>query len=344
MSATTQASPTSTLAPGVAISADVVAGEQVQNMKVWDGTVGSANKLSVSAAGAAKVDVSGSAEVGAVTETAPATDTASSGLNGRLQRIAQRLTTLLAVFPTTLDTNSGNKSASTLRMVLATDQPALTNALQTKTTTTPSWTDGVAVTAIKTLAKGAVNRDTIDLTGKPGMYLTMFIGRTGTTALDVGIAVRVRRQIALSPIMKATGAPVFSATSDTAAAVSGVCAAAGNNAGVTSLTLNAAKTFVAGSSGDIILAVLDSVSAPTTASEFVRQSFATSTTVKLLDAPTISAHNDITHNVADKANMWQCWIEGGCVIEVIFDYGAATTGDTVVIGAYAQRLDSMVSA
>lgn len=33
---------------------------------------------------------------GALTETAPATDTASSGLNGRLQRIAQRLTTLLS--------------------------------------------------------------------------------------------------------------------------------------------------------------------------------------------------------------------------------------------------------
>ncbi|RWP19269.1 MAG: hypothetical protein EOR00_09180 [Mesorhizobium sp.] len=33
--------------------------------------------------------------VGTVTETAPASDTASSGLNGRLQRIAQRLTSLL---------------------------------------------------------------------------------------------------------------------------------------------------------------------------------------------------------------------------------------------------------
>lgn len=65
---------------------------------------------------------------GSLTETAPATDTASSGLNGRLQRIAQRLTTLLAVFPTTIDTNSGNKSASTLRVVLATDQPTLSNA------------------------------------------------------------------------------------------------------------------------------------------------------------------------------------------------------------------------
>lgn len=36
--------------------------------------------------------------VGALTETAPATDTASSGLNGRLQRIAQRLTSLIAFF------------------------------------------------------------------------------------------------------------------------------------------------------------------------------------------------------------------------------------------------------
>lgn len=33
--------------------------------------------------------------IGGVIETAPATDTASSGLNGRLQRIAQRLTTLI---------------------------------------------------------------------------------------------------------------------------------------------------------------------------------------------------------------------------------------------------------
>ncbi len=35
------------------------------------------------------------ARIGIVTETAPATDTASSGLNGRLQRIAQRLTSLI---------------------------------------------------------------------------------------------------------------------------------------------------------------------------------------------------------------------------------------------------------
>jgi hypothetical protein len=48
------------------------------------------------------------ARMGIVTETAPATDTASSGLNGRLQRIAQRITSLIALVPASL----GSKAAS----------------------------------------------------------------------------------------------------------------------------------------------------------------------------------------------------------------------------------------
>lgn len=37
--------------------------------------------------------------IGDLTESAPGTDTASSGLNGRLQRIAQRLTDIIALLP-----------------------------------------------------------------------------------------------------------------------------------------------------------------------------------------------------------------------------------------------------
>ena len=44
-------------------------------------------------------------KTGALTETAPASDTASSGLNGRLQRVAQRLTSLIGLLPTSLDAN-----------------------------------------------------------------------------------------------------------------------------------------------------------------------------------------------------------------------------------------------
>jgi len=62
------------------------------------------------------------ARTGVLTETAPATDTASSGLNGRLQRVAQRLSSLIALFPTGL----GQKTkANSFAVTLASDQDAL---------------------------------------------------------------------------------------------------------------------------------------------------------------------------------------------------------------------------
>ncbi len=71
------------------------------------------------AGGGLKVDGSGTALpvtnsaldtlTGAVTETAPASDTASSGLNGRLQRIAQRITSMIALLPTALGGSGGMK-------------------------------------------------------------------------------------------------------------------------------------------------------------------------------------------------------------------------------------------
>jgi hypothetical protein len=72
--------------------------------------------------------------IGGVTEAAPATDTASSGLNGRLQRIAQRLTSLIALLPGSLGQKTG---ANSLAVVIASDQTlplpsgAATAALQT---------------------------------------------------------------------------------------------------------------------------------------------------------------------------------------------------------------------
>ncbi len=61
-------------------------------------------------------------DLGTVTETAPGTDTASSGLNGRLQRIAQRLTSLIALVPGSL----GQKvMASSFAVTIASDQSDL---------------------------------------------------------------------------------------------------------------------------------------------------------------------------------------------------------------------------
>lgn len=61
--------------------------------------------------------------LGSLTETAPSTDTASSGLNGRLQRIAQRLTTLITNVGT-LVFGAGTASAAQ-RVTLASDDPAV---------------------------------------------------------------------------------------------------------------------------------------------------------------------------------------------------------------------------
>lgn len=54
-------------------------------------------------------DTALAAKLGALTETAPTTDTASSGHNGRLQRIAQRITSLIALLPTALGAGGGLK-------------------------------------------------------------------------------------------------------------------------------------------------------------------------------------------------------------------------------------------
>lgn len=73
--------------------------------------------------------------------------------------------------PTTVDTNSGNKSASTLRVVLATDQPALTNKLLV----TP---DSVALPANQSVNVSQIN----------GVTPLMGAGNTGTGSPRVTIA------------------------------------------------------------------------------------------------------------------------------------------------------------
>jgi len=65
------------------------------------------------------VQVNGGAVIGAVNETAPATDIASSGLNGRLQRVAQRITSLIALLPTALGQTT---KAASLAVTIASDQ------------------------------------------------------------------------------------------------------------------------------------------------------------------------------------------------------------------------------
>lgn len=76
--------------------------------------------------------------IGIITETAPASDTASSGLNGRLQRIAQNLTTLNTTMGTDIPSVTGPLAAATAASTKAltigaqylSTQPTMTNTQQ----------------------------------------------------------------------------------------------------------------------------------------------------------------------------------------------------------------------
>jgi hypothetical protein len=135
--------------------------------------------------------------MGAVTEAAPASDTASSGLNGRLQRIAQRITSLIALVPAAL-TGSGNfktsiaESTATVTVAGAKTNnnaapgatnagviPALANAAA------PSWTEGNQVATSVDLTgfqRGIVHGTTAGGASATGVnpVLTGFVG-TGAT-------------------------------------------------------------------------------------------------------------------------------------------------------------------
>ena len=90
--------------------------------------------------------------IGSLTETAPATDTASSGLNGRLQRIAQRLTSLIALFPSSIGTKA---SADSLSVVLASDQATINTAPQTNSGTITQIQKSVGITAVRATVSGS---------------------------------------------------------------------------------------------------------------------------------------------------------------------------------------------
>jgi hypothetical protein len=69
----------------------------------------------------------GNIDTGIGTDGATPPSIPGTGVRGWMRALYDKIVLLVAVFPATLDTNSGNKSASTLRIVFATDQPTNTN-------------------------------------------------------------------------------------------------------------------------------------------------------------------------------------------------------------------------
>jgi hypothetical protein len=136
---------------GTNVAADEIGGVKYQRVKIalgadgaWDGDLAPG-----AAAAAESLPITASTEdvarTGSITETAPASDTASSGLNGRLQRIAQRITSLIALVPASL----GQKAmAASMAVVVASDQSAVpvsgTITASGTLATNPQWHTGAA--------------------------------------------------------------------------------------------------------------------------------------------------------------------------------------------------------
>jgi hypothetical protein len=76
------------------------------------------NRLDFSGLSTTTNQVLTNTRIGDLTEPPPSSDTASSGLNGRLQRIAQRITSLIALFPSSLGAKT---AANSLAVTLASD-------------------------------------------------------------------------------------------------------------------------------------------------------------------------------------------------------------------------------
>lgn len=124
---------------------------------------------------------------GAVTETAPASDTASSGLNGRLQRIAQRLTSLIALLPANLGQKTSDKS---IAVTVASDQSALTVAQATAANLKAQvvYADVTATDKSGTIATGGTAQTAIALNANRRAFWIQNLSAGDLWISDVGTA------------------------------------------------------------------------------------------------------------------------------------------------------------
>jgi len=113
---------------------------------------------------------------GAVTTSAPTYVTAQTDPLSLTTAGAVR-SDLNSLAGTAVDTNSGNKSAGTQRVVLATDQPALTNALNT----VPVAGTSGASTPFRYLGAAAANQDSHNVKSSAGTLYSIMAFNTSTS-------------------------------------------------------------------------------------------------------------------------------------------------------------------
>jgi hypothetical protein len=194
------------------------------------------------------------ARTGALTETAPVSDTASSGLNGRLQRIAQRLTALIALLPGSL----GQKAkAASLAVVIASDQDTLAVSLAsvpahnvTNAGTFAVQESGGALTALQLLDDTVFSDDAAFTPGTSKVGVAGFIAdETATDSVDEGDAGAARMTLDRKQIVTilphtAGGLTMHKAVSAASTNATSLKASAGQIYGIQVFNVNAAARYL----------------------------------------------------------------------------------------------------
>lgn len=198
---------------------------------------------------------------------------------------------------------------------------------------TPSFTDNVSVIAAADLARGSIARGTLDLLAKWGAWLMVRLGREGTTALDVSAKVVIRRLINGVAIRH----PAAAILESQVAAAQSTTVNVDSNSGQNVLQVASVASFAA---ADLIV-----IGAGTAREEWARVSKISGSTL-VLDSNLLSTHTAAqADTVRNKADVFAAiWVEGGAQYEVVVDYGAATTGESLRVEVLAQRFDSVQSA
>ncbi len=173
------------------------------------------------------------AKLGIVTETAPATDTASSGLNGRLQRIAQRISSLIALLPTALGAGGGLKVDGSGTALPISGAVSVSNLPGTQPVSGTFWqaTQPISAAALP-LPTGAALDASIGTTNTEigGLTETAPASDTASSGLNgrlQRIAQRISSLIALLPTSLGAGGGLKVDGSGTALPVSGTVAVSG---------------------------------------------------------------------------------------------------------------------
>jgi hypothetical protein len=195
---------------------------------------------------------------------------------------------------------------------------------------TPSKTQGTSLVSIQALSSGSfVSSSVQNVATVFGATLFVHVGRGNTSALTVGVKVRIQASAQSSGNAEWLDLAVLQ--SQIAGAASNTLAASGNNAGSTTLTATANWTTA---DGDLVFLLNGTVGN----SEFVRAGAHSTTSLPVLDATTNGQNSSSAFDHADEFVV-QLDLTSIGRIRVVFD--GIGVGQTTYVEAYMVTCDSI---